>query len=373
MKIWPIHPQPLPDELFLSWIMRAARANGQKLFTLCDITSKGTQILNRDIDRSISKNTLKAFAEKLNTPYEQAYNTTLSSYEGLLCEKFNSKGVCKHILCAGIYHRTRTLYAQQFCPECLAEPIPYYRKFWRLIYATVCPHHNVRLYDRCPNCSQPIMFFRNELKEKNMPNIGSFTLCHECEFDLSTAKRIQAKKTVINETKKYIQVLEDGYTSIPSHSWIYSFQFFEVLRQILKLIYYVKFSNYPKNNRTELEFQTVDCRYSYICDAAGLMDSWPNEFISFCKKHEILSSLAHKDFHNRPYWFDLAVNENLLGVFEVAPNIESINNAINYLLSKGLEVSVRNLNKLMGYADSKNIAKAVRKFKSDHFFSSTDY
>lgn len=360
---WPVHPQPLPDEIFLSWISRAARTNGQKLFTLCDITSKGTQILNRDIDRSISRAALETFAIKLNTTYESAFNTTLESYEGLVFEKHFSKGVSRHILQAGIHHRTRTSYAQQFCPECLAESIPYYRKFWRLIYATVCTKHGIRLYDRCPNCNQPIMFFRNELKEKNMPYRGSFTLCHQCKFDLSKADSVPANNAVIKETKKCQQIINNGFASIPSHSWIYSFQYFEALRQILKIILILQTRDNPSHIKLELEVQPINYRYSCMKECAGLMDNWPNTFVSFCKENKIFSSLVFKDFHNRPYWFDYAVNEYLFGWSSISPNEESINCAIKHLLSKGINVSCRNLNKLMGYTDSQNIARAVKKYK----------
>lgn len=358
---WPVRPQPLPDELFSSWLFRAARANGQKLHTLCDITVRKVPILNRDIDKSITIPVLKAFATKLNTPMEQAIDTTLASYLGQLYEKHNANGDTKHILPLGIYHRDRNQFGQQYCPDCLAtDNTPYYRKFWRLALATVCTIHHRKLLDRCPSCGSPVIFFKNELKEKHKPYIGIFTLCHRCGFDLKKASSVAADKQIIDLTMEFKSVLNKGYASLTNQRWVYSHSYFNVIRQLIKI---AKDNQDFRPKKNELEHLSLNTRYQRLGHVAVLIRTWPHELVRYCKTNGITRSELTKDFEQGPFWFQAPIDQYLNQAM-YTPNEQEVQNAIQYMLNNRQPVSAIKINKLMGYKDSKTVAKVVRRYRT---------
>jgi hypothetical protein len=189
-KLLPMHPKPLEDELLSSWWFRLARANFEKLHTFTGFIAPKVAVWNRDIDRSATLEMLEVLATKTGTPLERVKGTTLGNYEGKLFQEFGANGSWRWIMPVGVYHRTRRNYGLQYCPLCLREdPIPYFRRIWRLSFVTVCPRHWLPLHDRCPKCNAPVVFHRRDF---NMPRDvlpdHSITLCQNCEMDLRDVK-----------------------------------------------------------------------------------------------------------------------------------------------------------------------------------------
>jgi hypothetical protein len=185
--LWPIRYKPYPDELLTSWLVRLAWGHGLKVQTFCNLVFGGQrQVWNRDVDRLAPGWLVDELADRTGTPRQVVYDTTLRAYEGVLYPKFRAAGTLPWIQTLMMYHRRRQGYGLQFCPACLAEDEkPYYRKFWRVSFNTMCTRHRVMLHDRCPGCGAPVMFHRMEMGRGRFSEMGSIGGCHACGFLLA--------------------------------------------------------------------------------------------------------------------------------------------------------------------------------------------
>ena len=155
--ILPIHLKIKEDELLSSWIIRLAHAHGIRVESFCtEIFGKNSNVWNRDIDKSASKQIIEKLTFKTKNTNENIQKTLLKSYEDLIFESLNIKGSNKWIIPLRIYHRTRKKSGLMICLKCLKEDREaHYRKSWRLSLSTVCTIHNINLIDKCPSCNNP--------------------------------------------------------------------------------------------------------------------------------------------------------------------------------------------------------------------------
>lgn len=143
---------PLPDELLSSWLVRLSERHGRKPYGFCALHFPKLPVWNRDIDLHQPEGFLATVAARTGLPENIVGSLTLSNSP--TCRS----GTCPWILSAGIYHRTRKRWGLQFCPECLAtDPIPYFRRRWRLAFMTLCDIHRCALRDSCPHCDAPVV------------------------------------------------------------------------------------------------------------------------------------------------------------------------------------------------------------------------
>ena len=189
MSLWPIHPQPYPDELLSSWLVRTAHANGLKVQTFCHLEfNQRYEVWNRDIDRLAPDWLLHTIQTKTGLSRKRILNTTLLAYQGKLYDNYRAAGQLPWITTLQIYHRKRRGHGLQFCPQCLAEDDePYFRKSWRTTLHTFCPQHMILMHDRCPACGEGIAFHRQELGKSNGFQFDPLNICWQCQFDLSKA------------------------------------------------------------------------------------------------------------------------------------------------------------------------------------------
>lgn len=188
-RIWPAHPKPLPDELLSSWIVRVAQANGIKLQTLCwMLFGNERSPWNRDIDRSAPPWLLQALSEHTGTNYWDIFHTTLATYRTRLYSRRQSSGQLRWILPVNNYGMRHTGFGQQFCPLCLAsDPVPYFRKQWRVALFTYCSHHQVQLWNSCPVCGLPVVHYRGDFG-RELKEAWPMYACHACGFDFREAE-----------------------------------------------------------------------------------------------------------------------------------------------------------------------------------------
>lgn len=183
--LWPVHPKPLSDELFSSWLIQVAKGNGLKLQAFCDCAfGKDRQLWNRDIDRLAPRWLVRELSLHTAVPAHFVRETTLLAYQGRLFRDRQRSGQLKWILPLMMFHRKRLGCGVQFCPQCLKEDsVPYFRKKWRVAFCTFCVKHGCMLNQRCPKCLAPIAFHRGELGRPNVLDPGLMCLCSECGFD----------------------------------------------------------------------------------------------------------------------------------------------------------------------------------------------
>jgi uncharacterized protein (DUF983 family) len=185
-NLWPIHPQPLPDELLTSWLQRLAFGNGIKVQTLCDQTfGRNVPVWNRDFDRSAPAELIHHLSLATGTQMETIEAATLRGFGGAFVDSVRLNGNSLWILPLGIFHRKRHRFGTQYCPICLRlDPVPYYRRSWRLAFIAECPDHHCVMHDRCPTCGAAIVFQRIELGTRWLRRVDGNTSCAVCGFDL---------------------------------------------------------------------------------------------------------------------------------------------------------------------------------------------
>ncbi len=325
--ILPCTFHPFDDELFSSWLVRLAQKHSMKVQPFCRLLFQNVNVWNRDIDKAVPDEMLEILASKTLTPLKQIRKTTLKSYEGRLYLKHNAYGNTKWILPYGIYHRERKSYGLVFCPLCLKKDgnHPYFRKHWRLAFSIICPHCNIFLHDRCPNCKKPIIFFRNDLGDRKQDTTKPISFCYNCQFDLGNSPATQAPIKLARTQRTLFRVLREGWKL----DVIYPHLYFDVLHQILKIVnghreshkqlqidFMKRFPQYQllkeENSRFNsiFEIQPIEIRIPLLKYSTWLLEDFPKNFLPVLKYYSFKSSDLLRDMKNVPFWYEKIVIEN---------------------------------------------------------------
>ena len=118
----------------------------------------------RRVDSAADSAVLRLLAARTMTAPPRVMQPTLTVFEslGLLREDGDERVIA-------------------FCPLCLGEGVPYYRRRWRLNFLLICDRHLTVLLDRCPKCH---VLIRPELVPLEMESLA---FCRACGFDLRTS------------------------------------------------------------------------------------------------------------------------------------------------------------------------------------------
>lgn len=235
-KLWPAHPRPFLDELLTSWIVRVAEANGVRLQPLCwMLFGNARSPWNRDADRSAPSWLISAMSRHTGVDYWDVYRTTLTTYRGRLYAKRRASGHLFWVLPTRSYGMTREGFGMQFCPECLAtDPVPYFRKHWRLALFTFCPIHDVQLYDACPACGLPVMYYRRDFG-KELTEAGPICACYACGFDFRNATQAAPEFATLEIENLFREMLE-SLRAPSGQSGQFDLGFFTVLHQLIRIM-----------------------------------------------------------------------------------------------------------------------------------------
>lgn len=321
-KLFPAHPNPFKDEILTSWIIRLARANGLKVQAFNRIVFEGKpDIWNRDTDRKAYDWLINELVTRTGCSYDEIFNLTLQSYEGVLFPFFHDVGILKWILPLNIFGRKRQGFGQQFCSECLKEDkIPYFRKHWRVAFNTFCSKHQIMLRDRCPDCEHPVMFHRNELGKPNIFDGPEMCFCSTCEFDLRNSI-IQPVHFFDGESSSLFKDL--GNSLQESIMVTIDIECLAVLRQFCRLInsrvtgnnlssFLMKQLKIPddsyKPNYLTFEVVGVNSRHTIVQLAIWILFDWKNRLEMIWKNKAVRYNFLMKDFHNTPNWYTCFVN-----------------------------------------------------------------
>ncbi len=336
-NVWPVHPHPLPDELLSSWLIRFAKENLQKLHSFTKLTVPDHQVWNRDVDKSAPLKLLLPLAFQSGQHVSSLYHTTLWPYAGKLYAKHSPNSNNRWILHAGVYHRSRKRYGLQYCPLCLAQDPPYFRRLWRLAFVTVCPEHGTLLLDRCPNCKAPVAPHKVDMgvhTNKTEPSDVPINVCHRCGKDLSgnDPSRLKVADPDIRTFQaKLLNALETGYTTLPSHGKAHesvhsSLAYFDGLRPLLTALTGTRHTGpfgahvaervgIPDmafdlaDTPNDFEYQPFINRHQLLRMAAWLFGDWSERFIQAYAQTEMAPSYLLGDMGEVPLWLETAVDE----------------------------------------------------------------
>lgn len=326
----PVHPQPFPDELLSSWLVRLAHSNHFKVHTFCRLfIGEKREIWNRDIDVNAPAWLIEAICKVTSLKKELVEQTTLKSFEGLLIDRIYPNTVTPWILPLGVFHRNRTLQGLQYCPICLKlDDYPYYRKQWRLSFYTVCEFHNTLMQDQCIYCHSPIVFHRNDIGFKKEYFLNSMVLCHFCGQDLSRIpiQKVQYPSLQISQVfEAFLPIYRLGWTDYPLPQIMYAPLFLNGLRIIISLLTSIKEkAKLPllkieedmgiRNKKDCLpmsitfERRCIDERHRLLNVALWLLMDWPFRFQKYYKNSKITKSIILKDTQNPPFFLLKTLN-----------------------------------------------------------------
>lgn len=164
---------PYPDELLSAFLVRLAHAHGMSPHRFVRLyLPREIAVWTRDIDCTARRELLqevaylggldlnRAYDMILETPAMAAANTPIAERAACFSQWINA---------VGVYHRTRTRFGLQYCPQCLGET-PSFVRSWRFSFVTVCSMHHCSLLDRCRSCGSPVVPHR----------AYQLTRCHRC-------------------------------------------------------------------------------------------------------------------------------------------------------------------------------------------------
>lgn len=182
---WAFRLPPIEGELLSSCLARNALAHGVSPQRFLELFWPGEATWNRDFDRDPAAlarpgkagvGWIKEIAGCLGIPADELRQASLQGWRHLLGgERPSPRGDTPMLLSVGVYHRTRLRHGLQYCPQCLGEGTPYYRRAWRLAFAVACCEHGIVLLDACPRCDAPVVPHRA---------MACLTDCHACGASL---------------------------------------------------------------------------------------------------------------------------------------------------------------------------------------------
>lgn len=317
-KLWPAHPKPFHDEILSSWIVRIAQENSVKLQRMCwDLFGNEKSPWNRDVDRSAPRWLLKAMCEHTGVKYWDAYHSTLNVYRLKLFPQRRWSGHLSWILPLNHRGMKLTSISMVFCPKCLAEgPETYFRRHWRVALFTFCPTHNLMMYDGCPECGQPVGFYRRDFG-RELWDVKDMACCWTCGFDYRHAELLQPKIYSPEIQSFYTELLNSLIDYRSAHAQ-FDEAFFAVLHQLVRVmttnLNHGKLESFlsdrlgvpsaaPKLGREGIESRGLIERYHLIMLGLWLMMDLKPRLTEAWKNKAIRYNLMTKDMRPVPKWY----------------------------------------------------------------------
>ncbi len=363
-SLWTGRPRPLEDELLSSWLIRIAAMNGVKLHTFSQQMWPHQSIWNRDIDGFAPETVLRVASDCTGVPLERVRETTLGAFSGAVFEHHQPRGLTPWILPLGIYHRTRLRHGNQCCPRCLAES-PYYRRTWRLAFATICVVHRVPLLDRCPECGEAIAFHRREIGDRSAFDASLLVGCHACgrNFRKETPRRIAANARIVGFQSRLEAVALTGAADVGGVS-VFGNLFFSGLRILVRLCASPRYGESLQaelsrragiasfrpdwvNGNWVFENLGVDDRRGLLTFASVLLEDWPHRFLEVARRVGIRGSDVGGHDRWVPYWIASVVDRELNGKRHV-PSVAEITSVIDHLRKSGEEPTRESVGRYIG-------------------------
>jgi len=362
----PAHPQPYPEEILSSWMVRLAFANDFRLHPFyAGIIGYKQPIWNRDVDRRPTKALLQSLAHQTGQPVCQLQAMALQSLDGVLFDSPTAVTNPPWILPLGIVHRTHNRFGMQFCPQCLLEDdVAYYRLQWRLAFHVICPLHGCRLLDACPCCDAPVAFLRHGIgKQRQVPS-NALSICTTCGFDLRNSLALPFEWADLEAMQILFSIQAAGvgyYAQGEAPFFSNNVLFFKGLHTLVNLIHGRHSSRITsalitasgvsldetKYPRSEFCCRRLSTRIPVLQAAAWLLVDWPNRFVETCEKGRLSQSRIVENSGILPYWVASVVGAKL-NQRVYLPSFSEIFAAGEYLLSKNLKVNSQTLGNVLG-------------------------
>lgn len=309
---WPYRPRPLPDELLTSYLLRiAAGLDLRPSRFLSAVWGSERSLLNQDLDNFAPAHVAVRVATGTGIDIAEVHATTLADYVGTLLITHNPKGRNPWLLPTTIKSNDRRRRGLQFCPVCLAtDRTPYFRRRWRLAFATMCTTHAVMLRDGCPSCGE-IVHCHRALSPRH---------CFRCGASLCVPSSPAPRHDHLVWQRELEQSLERGWSMLDGHP-VRAHVLFAIVRQIAALLV-----NGPRapalraatvqslggeaasfqkiTRRQPIEYLELADRHRLLDMVERLMRGWPINFVQCCLEAKLHRSHAIKDMTNPPFAYE---------------------------------------------------------------------
>lgn len=309
---WPFQPNPLPDELFTSYLCRLAAGMDMKPITFLNtVFGSAKNLLAQDLDNYAPQRIIdRVAAGTLRSP-ERIASCTLGSFTGTLLTTYNSRGRNPWLLPTTIDNNIRHRTGLQYCPTCLAkDQKPYFRKNWRIAFVSLCTTHGTPLRDRCPSCQAPL----------HPHAAASSSHCFKCGHSLCKFTAPSARLDHIGWQADLENGLLTGWVGL-GDEFLRSHVVFAIVRQVAAL--FVNGSRaeafrlavardwggnpspYAKPTaRQPIEYLDTRERIRLFDMVQRVMTGWPHRFVHSCLEAGIHRSHAIKDMPAPPFAYE---------------------------------------------------------------------
>lgn len=302
MAMWLIHPQRRDGEVFSSWILRTASELQKSPGSLIEVLSSRRIGWARDIDRFPRPAVIRAFAEGVGVSEAAVTDATFLMWDialGNLTDRSRSGGNARwHLRYARLPDKPGGSCGMQYCPECLSNSTPYFRKSWRESFVTVCETHATVLRDTCPKCGSRA-FYRGTLNASQATiSSAQVMTCLNCSADLRPSARSPrpANPAVLALQCRLVAGL-DSLEIFLGTGRVNASTVFELMEQIIYALWRAPYAlefrailartanislpAIPSGPKYSFDLAPSDYRLAFIEAISYLLSDWPNNFTNF--------------------------------------------------------------------------------------------
>jgi len=320
----------LPEESLTSWLARTARANAigpHELLTLA--AGRRHNLLGQDLDCHVPSYVVEGLSQLTMVSPETIRDHTIEVWAQRLVP-FEGKGRARRWILPQLEkNRAPTRPWMQFCVECLrSDPVPYFRKIWRMAFLTMCLSHRRKLSEACERCGKPLGFLSPQSYRRAFDHIPSLAICVHCGFDFRESGMQPAAddKRVWKFERSLGRALVRGYgptTGGPRYVQ-------QILEPMFILSSRVRSSDglrrllvsclgtnaaaksiLQMSPRTSFERWPIDVRHEAMRWLSVVFQNWPSSFVEKCEALKIRSYSIWGDYDFVPYWFADIVDRHL--------------------------------------------------------------
>jgi TniQ len=307
-QFWPVHPQPLPDELLSSWLIRLAHGNGLKVQSFYGgWLGRSITLWNRDIDRLAPPDLIDTLSASTGIDSATLVAHSIRSLVGRISEDIPAGGHTDWLMPLQVYHRTRKGFGLMYCRSCLRlDREPYFRRNWRLAFITCCTVHGQLLLDRCTNCESPVQPHRADMvRRRGLADQVAMTRCTHCGVDIRRgALPSDAPSRLVKFQRCLESALQQGHIKFAGYRDLHSVLFFAGLRAVAKgLLALRKEAGGAKVTSAGLESLPLEDRLQLFIDLAEVVDDWPANFLNRCSIARRPFVTFTRDQLTLPFWF----------------------------------------------------------------------
>ncbi len=211
----------------------------------------------------------------------------------------------KHHQFTRILRPINSLKGLLFCPLCLLDPVPCFKKEWRYNISFICARHKIFLQNKCPSCNAPVLPLKTKITIPDEEIENLITLCHKCKKRLGSSAFVKAPEYLIKSQKKIYKQFD--LLLLGKRSSILYFERLLFLLFILnsKRRDFIAINNWLYNKFKENKSYVDKANTSYssgikIFYSVWLLKEWPKRL------QKILSIIKRKE--EKPYYVNRTLN-----------------------------------------------------------------